>query len=179
MIRINLLPVKRKKKAQPVPPVFIQSALILIVTILAVVFFSFQLYGKVSDLKAEKASKEQRLVKLKEQLKEVENFERDNEIYKQKSQIIVRLKKQQKAPLRLLDEVSARLSEGVWLSSLDDARGTVTIKGYAFSNSELVSYVQRLKGSEFLTEVALLESKQGRVAEVTVYIFQISFKVKV
>lgn len=179
MIRINLLPVKRKKKSKPIPPVLIQAGIIFIVTVLAVVFFTFHLYGKVSDLKDTKASKERRIAELQEKLKEVENYERDNQLYIEKSQIIEQLKKQQKAPLRLLDEVSARLTKGIWLTSLNDNGGLINIAGYSFSNSELVSYVQNLKKSKYLTEVALLESRQAKLGTVSLYKFMITFRLKV
>ncbi len=179
MIRINLLPVKRKKKAQPIPPVLLQGGAILILTVVVVVFFSFRLYGKVSEMQDLKVTKEQKLAGLKEQLKEVENFEKDNEAYKVKNQIILELQKKQKAPLRLLDEISARISKGVWLTSMDDSKGAVYVSGFAFSNSELVSYVQNLKQSEFLTDVALIESRQKKMGDVTLYNFKISLKVEI
>ena len=179
MIRINLLPVKRKKKAKPIPPVYIQSGIILVVVLLVLGFWSYRLYGKVSDLKADKTNKERRLAELKEQLKEVANFERDNAAYKEKSRIIQQLKKNQEVPLRLLDEVSARLTKGVWFTSLNDTGGVVNISGYAFSNSDLVSFVQNLKKSKFLTGVALLESRQVKLGEATLYQFVLTLQVKV
>ncbi len=179
MIRINLLPVKRKKKAQPLPPFFIQGAIILGVIILVLGILTFHLGGKVSDMKNEKAAKEQKLVKLKEQLKEVENYERDNEAYKEKNKIIERLKKNQNVPLRLLDEVSARLPKGVWLTALTDKSGDIDIKGYAFTNSDLVSYVQNLKGSKYLTDVELLESRKATLGDVSTYQFRLTFRIKV
>ncbi len=179
MIRINLLPVKRRKKAQPLPPFVIHSAIILGVTILVLGIYTFNLSGKISDLKNDEAAKEQKLAELKEQLKEVEHYERDNASYKEKNQIIEQLKRNQKAPLRLLDEVSTWLPKGVWLTSLTDKGGAIDISGYAFTNSELVSYVQNLKGSKYLAGVALLESKQAKVGNVSIYQFKLTLRVKV
>lgn len=179
MIRINLLLAKRRKKAQPLPPFLIHSSIIFAVALLAVLFFSFHLFGKISDLKTEKVTKEKKMSELSEKLKEVENYERDNALYKEKNEIIKMLKKKQKAPLVLLDEVSARLSKGVWLTSLLDKGGTIEINGYAFTNTELVSYVQNLKGSKALSDVTLLESKQEKMEHVFLYRFKLTFRVKV
>jgi type IV pilus assembly protein PilN len=179
MIRINLLPVKRRKKAQPLPPVVIHSILILFVTVLVLVFFTFHLSGKISTKKKIMADKQVRLAELEEQLKEVANFERDNEIFQKKKKIIEQLKRKQVVPLRLLNEVSALIPEGVWLVDLIDAGGTVTISGYTFSNTELVTYVQSLKSSEYLVDVALLESRQQKMGDILIYRFRLTLRVKI
>ncbi|MEE8329326.1 MAG: PilN domain-containing protein [Thermodesulfovibrionia bacterium] len=178
MIRINLLLVKRKKKPKPIPAVYIQSAIALVITLLVLGVITFYLSGKVSGLKSDKAVKEKRLTELKVQLKEVENFERDKKAFEEKIKIIEQLENNQKAPLRLLDQVSAQLPKGVWLTSLIDKGGAIDISGYAFTNTELVTYIQNLKGSKYLTDVALLESKQEKAGELLIYKFKLTLRVK-
>jgi type IV pilus assembly protein PilN len=179
MIRINLLPIKRKKKVQPLPAVFIYGAgaLVIIFIVLGVLFLN--LTSKISRMKDDKAKKEVALIELREKIKEVENYEKDNEAYRKKNDIIEQLKKNQNAPLRLLDEVSAQLPKGVWLTSLTSKADAVDIKGYAFTNSDLVGYVQNLKSSQYLTDVELLESKQAKVGDVFLYEFKLIFRIKV
>lgn len=179
MIRINLLLVKRRKKPKPIPSVYIQSAVVLGLTLIVLGVIAFYLSGKVSDLEKDKSNKDKRLSALKVQLKEVENFERDKKAFEEKIKIIEQLKNNQKAPLRLLDEVSAQLPKGVWLTSLTDKGGAVDIIGYAFTNTELVVYIQNLKSSRYLVNVALLESKQEKVGDVSVYKFKLTLRVKV
>ncbi|MBI4698983.1 MAG: hypothetical protein HY758_08805 [Nitrospirae bacterium] len=92
MIRINLLSTKRKKKQYQVYTFLIQAGVILGLTVLVVGFLTVHFIGKVSDLKDEKAKKEKRLEDLKAKIKEVENYEKDNESYKEKTQVIEQLK---------------------------------------------------------------------------------------
>lgn len=180
MIRINLLPTKkRRKKAQPIPPYILQGIIITAVVVLAVGFFWFHLSGKISAKRNEIAQKKEKLAELNKKLEEVKNFEADNAAFQRKSEIIEELRRNQKAPLRLLDEISARLPEGVWLTGLDDKSGNVDITGYAFSNTELVTYVQTLKNSEYLTSVALIESRQKKIGDVSIYQFKLTLRVKV
>lgn len=179
MIRINLLPVKRKRKAQPLPPVVIQSIIILAVTIVAIIAVTIYMSGQISTKKASKARKEVELKGLQAQLEEVKNYERDKADFEKKIKIISKLKQNQKVPLKLLEEVSMHIPEGVWITSLADKGGLVSLTGYAFSNSELVTYVQSLKASKFLTDVALLESKQVTVGNAVVYQFNLKLSVKV
>jgi type IV pilus assembly protein PilN len=179
MIRINLLPVKRKKKTQPLPPFIIYGVIILVVTLLGLGFFTYNLFGKVASKKSERITKQKTLEELEAKLEEVKNFERDNALFQKKNKAIEDLKRKQKAPLVLLDEVSAHLPEGVWLTGMNDKGGSIEIKGYAFSNTELVTYVQSLKKSKNLTGVTLMESKQKKIGNVSVYQFILKIMVTV
>ncbi|NOZ67664.1 MAG: PilN domain-containing protein [Deferribacteres bacterium] len=177
MIRINLLP--GKKKPLILPPVLIYGSIATVLLIIGLIFFTVYLNGKVSDMQTEMFNKEKKLNELKAQLKEVQNYERDNKEFRRKAKIIEQLKKNQIVPLRLLDEVSEMLPKGVWLTELSDKSGYISIEGYAHTNYDLVTYVQNLKGSKYLTDVMLVESRQAEIEGVSVYKFKLTFKVKV
>jgi type IV pilus assembly protein PilN len=178
MIRINLLPVKRKKAVIQLYSLLIRSAIILVLTIIVLGILTIHFSGKLSELRDEKAVKEKRLAELEEMLREVRNYEQDNLVYKEKNEIIKQLKRNQYIPVRLLDEVSARLPKGVWLSSLVNRGDVVDINGYSFTNSELVSYVQNLKKSKYFQDVELIESRQTTLGNASLYSFKLTFKVK-
>ena len=82
-------------------------------------------------------------------------------------------------PLRLLDEVSELMPKGVWLTKLADKGGLINAEGYAFTNSDLVGYVQNLKGSRYLSDVMLVESRQADLGEYAVYKYKMTFKIKI
>jgi len=178
MIRINLLPARRKK-ALALPPAIIYGIAALVVVIAAVIFGTFYLNKQVSAKQADIHTKEQKLKKLQAALEEIKNYERDNKDFREKNSIIEQLKKNQIVPLRLLDEVSEMLPKGVWLTALNDKGGIITIEGFAFTNSDLVTYVQNLKGSKYFTEVMLVESRQTELAEFSIYKFNLTLKVTV
>lgn len=181
MIKINLLPVKKKRKPKvEIPKIpILPMVLVTAVTLIAVGFVWFTVESKISKLKTEKASKEKTLADLKTKIKDVENFEKDNKKLEEKKNIIEQLKKNQSGPLRLLDELSSCLPERVWLSTLNESGGTVSVEGFAFSNSDIVIFVNNLKGSKYLSDVGLIESKQTAQEKVPVYNFKITCKVKV
>jgi len=179
MIRINLLPAKRKKKATEFPVHFIPGIVVTIAAVVLMIVYYVYLNNQISAIKADKADKEQRLVEIKEKIKEVENYEKDNEVFRDKNKAIEELKAKQAAPLILLDEVSSMLPKGVWLTSLTDSGGAINITGVAFTNPDLVNYVQNLKGSKYMTDVKLIESRQAKIEQSTVYNFSLSFKMKI
>jgi len=176
MIRINLLP-SGKKKTVLIPPSLIYGAIATVIFIITAVVLIFYLNGQLSELQADVATKDKRLKQLQVTLKQVQNYERDNAEFRQKTQIIEQLKKNQIIPLRLLDEVSEMLPKGVWLDKLSDRGGTVSIEGYAFSNTNLVGYVQSLKNSKYLSSVTLVESRQMTINKKSVYKFKLTFRI--
>jgi len=178
MIRINLLPTK-KKRALIIPPPVIYGAGALVVLIIIMVVLTLFLNKKISTEQKKIFAQEQKLKSLQSRLNEVKNYERDNEEYRKKTQIIQQLKKNQIVPLRLLDEVSEQLPKGVWLTELVDSGGIVSINGFAHTNYDLVTYVENLKGSKYLEDVTLVESRQTDIDTFSVYKFKLTFRVKV
>ncbi len=178
MIRINLLP-SGKKKALILPPSIIYGVLATVVSIICVIGFTVYLGKQISAKEREIASQEQKLNSLQAKLIEVQNYEKNNEEVREKTNIIELLKKKQIVPLRLLDEVSEKLPKGVWLTNLTDRSGSVSIEGYAFTNTDLVTYVQNLKNSEYFTNVTLIESRQAEIAELSIYKFKLTFNITV
>jgi len=179
MIKINLLSVKYKKRNYWLYNIFIQTAVIFGLTILILGVLTIRLVSKISDMKDEKIAKERRLDELNALIKEVENYEKDNKSSREKNNIIEQLKNNQLGPVRLLDEISLHLPKGVWLTTLVEREGLVDLNGYAFTNSDLVNYVQNLKNSSYLYDVMLLESRQATLENIPVYQFKLTLKVKV
>jgi len=179
MIKINLLLIKRKRKPKPIPTFIVTTVFITLVTIvvmiLMVMFFNRSLSAK-KDLFQDNEIK---LAELRQKIKEVENFEQLNRNIQQKSDIIEQLRKNQSVPVKLLDEISNLLPKGVWLDAMTASGGNVNIDGYAFENSDIVSYVNNLKNSQLLTEVYLLESKSTTLEKIPLYTFKLTFRVKV
>jgi type IV pilus assembly protein PilN len=178
MIRINLLPTKRKR-ALIIPPPVIYGAVALVVLIIVTVILTLFLNKQISTVQNKIFAQEQRFNSLQSRLEEVKNYERDNEEYRKKTKIIEQLKKNQIVPLRLLDEVSQMLPKGVWLSEMVDSGGIITINGHAHTNYDLVTYIQKLKGSKYIEDVTLVESRQKDIDNFSVYKFKLTFKIKV
>lgn len=181
MIRINLLPEgrKKRKKKKPFPVAIVLCVVITLISLLGTGGYIYHLSNKITDLNKEKETKTIELAKLKEQVKEVEGYEKENQLVLDKTKLIEQLKKNQKGPVRVLDELSRKLPKGVWFEILSEKSGTMTLKGNAFSTGSLVTFVQNLKSSQLIQEVNLEQSKQKDVSDVTVYEFSLSFKVKV
>jgi len=179
MIKVNLLPVKRRKKPKPIPAFMVTM---VVVTITAGIIMAYLVFFFNSRLEAKKVqfnANEQKIAEIKEKIKAVENFEQINKLFQQRTSIIEQLRKNQSIPVKLLDEISKLLPNGVWLQTMTMSGENINIDGYAFANSDVVSYVDNLKNSKIFTEIYLQESKSSTIEKIPVYMFKLTFKMKV
>ncbi len=177
MIRVNLLAVKRKKKAKPLPTFVISSTLLTVVTICVLAYLVFYFSSKLETAKRTVQRNKQKIEELKGKIKEVENFEKLNKVIDERNKIIEQLRRNQNIPVMILDELSRTLPNGVWLSVLSVTGGGGSLEGFAFTNADVVAYVENLKNSKLLTDVYLQESKETLLEKIPAYHFKLTFKV--
>src|SRR4030042_6445831 len=101
MIKVNLLPVKRKKKHKPVPTFVITTVILTIVVSIAMAYLVFFFNSRLSMKKAQVADNEKKITELKEKIKAVENFEQLNKNFQQKNDIIEQLSRNKSVPVKL------------------------------------------------------------------------------
>lgn len=178
MIKVNLLSVKKKKKAKPLPTFLVVTIGISLALVAVVIYLNFSFQGRISERKATVADNEKKLADLSKKIKAVDDYEKLNADYKNRKGIIEELGKNKTLPVKLLDEISRLLSDGVWLTSLEIRGNDITLACTGFNNTDVVNFVNSLKGSNLLTDVYLQESVQASAEGFSTYNFRISCKVK-
>ncbi len=180
MIRINLLTEKRKKRRAIGPQ---NMAILLIAVNLAAVAVcgsaTVWIKGKAAQLRDQSAANQAVIGALTKKINEINKIDKLNKEFEQRSTLIEALRKNQAAPVRVLDEVGLLIPDGVWLNALFFKDSTVNIEGTAFSNIDIVSFMDNLKRSADLADVYLEESREGEIDKVKVYQFKAHFRVKV
>jgi len=178
MIKVNLIPTKKKKKQKPVPVFLIYTILLTIVTALILGFLAYFYSSRLSEREAEFKENERKITELKAKIKAVEDFERLNKTFQQRKDIIEQLGRNKSLPVKILDEISAQLPVGVWITAMDVKGSDISLTCTAFSNTDVVNYVNNLKNSKLFADVYLQESVQSKTKETSVYTFRLTFKVK-
>ncbi len=178
MIKVNLLLVKKKKKAKPLPTFLLVTIAVAFAAIALVIYLNFSFQGRVNEKKAKVAENERTLEDLAKKIKAVDDFEKLNADFKKRKGIIEELGKNKALPVKLLDEISKQLSDGVWLTQMSITGNNIALSCTGFNNTDVVNFVNNLKGSSLLTDVFLQESVQAKVGVYSVYNFKISCKVK-
>ncbi len=177
MIKINLIPVKRKKKAKPVPPFLIAVVLLLLLSGIGVLIAYKSTVATVTDLANQKKANAERLKYLEKKVEEVKNFENLNKQVTQRKDIIEQLTENQSIPVRILDEMSTRLTDGIWFTSMNITGKRITISGVGFSNTDIVTFVQSLKTSDFFDNVTLQGTSRQMKGTVETYTFNLIVEV--
>jgi len=179
MIKVNLLPVKRKKKPKPIPSFIVTTVIVIGITIIVMANLAFFFNSRLSKKKALFKTNESKIVELKQKIKEVENFEQLNKTIEQKNSIIEQLSKNKSVPVKLLAEVNNLLPNGVWLDDLTVSGENVSMQGFAFANSDIVTYVDNIKNSQIFSDAFLQESKSTNLENTPLYMFKLTFKIRV
>ena len=180
MIKINLLPTKRKpqKKLTELQQQLIIAVLILSLVVGGMVFFWTSWTSTIYDLLAQEAemkAKERTQTKL---LTDVKNVEEERKKVNDKIGIIEQLKKNQVGPVRLLDELSRSMPKGLNFTALTEKDGQVSIEGTAFTNNEVVTFINNLKNNRYFTDVFLEQTKQAKSDRMDVYLYKLNLKFK-
>lgn len=182
MIRINLLPVKKKKKPKPLPGYVVGTVLLTVVVAVGVFFANTLMADKLRTLEETKTRNEQKLATLKKQLRQLQNYEKLVQEVEAKKKIIIDLRRNQARPVKILLYLNDTLPKGVWFRSVSIKGESIDIEGLAFSNDDIVKYVNNLKAIGVFPTVYLVETKRGGYKtkglpqEVTVYSFRLKLK---
>lgn len=180
MIKINLLPTKRKP---PRKVTELQKQLIIGVVVLGGVATGMALYfislnGKIASRIQQRAAAMAEVARQDNMLKEVKNVEEERKKVTDKIGVIEQLKKNQQGPVRLLDEISRAIPVSADIISMAESNGNVSITGEAFTNEDVVRFIDNLKASPYCTDVTLQETMQSMVEGYEVYKYKLQFKYK-
>lgn len=185
MIRINLLPSKRKKKSKPLPMYLIYSGVALIASLAVFFFVNSYMNSRIGALEAEKAEKTAKLKKLDEQIKSVKDFENKKAELEKRVRIILEIAQKKSLPAKFLSELSIRLDDikGVWITSMKFAGKTITLSGVAFNNNDAVNFRNMLHNNPpespvKFTQVKLPGTQKVSLKGNTVYNFSMTFDVE-
>lgn len=179
MIKINLLPVKKKKKAKPLPGFLFAGGGVAIAAIVVFSYLAIFYSSRISSRKARVEENKKTIEQLDKKIKSVQNYEKLNKTYKEHKEIIEQLGKNKTVPVKAINEISSLLPPGVWFNTLDIKGLDVNVNGTGFTNADVVNYVSNLKASPLLADVFLLESVQNQQSGFSVYVFKITYKLKV
>ena len=112
--------------------------------------------------------------KLESIIKEVEQYQRRKDNLQQRIDLINQLKKNQKGPVRIMDQVSLDLPDLVWLDSMDISRGRISLSGRGLNPNAIALFIENVKNDPYFEEPQV-----GAVSQISasplVYAFDMNF----
>jgi type IV pilus assembly protein PilN len=169
MIRINLVAPERAK-AKPkaaaagpaAPPGAIQSVLLIAFFVGgAAVLCAGAWWLKSSELAAldQRISDDrQRLAQLQAIQKQVDEFQKKKTLLENKVKVIESLRLAQKSPVHMLDEISKALPDYVWLTNMEETRGSMKFTGESNSLAAVADFMAALQRTGWFPQVDLVTS---------------------
>jgi type IV pilus assembly protein PilN len=179
VIRINLLPYREKEKKESVQREIIlySGALVLVLLVLAAVYFYFSI--SVGNLETKIAEATTRLAFLDKKVGDIEGFKRDKKELEQKLGVINTLEANRIFPVRMLDELNMLVPpKEIWLEKLTETGQVLRIEGMAKDNGTVALFMKSLEKASFIKTVDLVFSREKDVVGVKLQQFILSCGIK-
>ena len=171
MIRINLLgiPKAKSKRGGSVPAMSGEGPSMLLVALVLVALAaggSYFWYNRANSqhekLAAQLRDAEVRIKQLSGVKAKYEEKDKQAKMLQKRFDVIDQLRAAQKGPVDLLAALSDTVnnSDAVWLKTMKDEGGTVTLDGVALSNVALANLMTNLKKGGYFKNVELKETAQ-------------------
>jgi type IV pilus assembly protein PilN len=165
MIRINLLAADRDRAKgrawfQGGQKLTAVCCLILVGAGLGIGWWYWSIGRTSAQLDQDVAAAEQEAQRLRGLIQQVQQFDQRKAQLEQRVGLIEELRKGQSAPVRLIDQISQSLPEGLWLTTLRQDGGAVTLDGRCITLTALSDFVANLSASGYFTAgVELVDSQ--------------------
>jgi type IV pilus assembly protein PilN len=176
MIRMNLLPVRELKKQAQLRQQLYMFGAITAVMVLGIAALWWMDRQTISRLEVEKAHLESELGRLKQIVDDVNAMEKRQKLLNARLETIQRLRRNQRGPVLVLDELSRNLPEQAWIETIDETGGVYKVAGYALTNFAVADLLRNLQRSQQFTNVDLISSEQAVVATQQIKKFSLQFQ---
>ena len=166
MIKINLLPFRAARKRENIKRQISIYTLIVILTLLLIGYKFIQLNGEISKLETEEERTKAELATYKKELDEIKILEKKINEIKTKLDVIKTLEKGKTGPVLLLSDISEAVpKDKLWLTSLTEKSGSLTLTGTAMDNETVALFMNNLENTERITSVDLDRSTLRDIQE--------------
>jgi type IV pilus assembly protein PilN len=167
MIRINLLPFRAARKRENIRRQVTIYGLSVFLTLLIIVFLFFNINGKLNGLKEEEKNLRNQLASYKKELDEIKDLERKIKEIKTKLEVIKKLEEGKTGPVLLLADIASAVpKDRLWLTSLSEERGKLTLSGTAMDNETVALFMKNLERTEqIVAPPELISSRRRRINE--------------
>ncbi len=163
MIRINLLPFRAARKREDIKRQILIYVAVVCVTLAAMGVYFFHISSKLSGLKGEESSLKQELATYQKELSEIKDLENKITQINSKLDVIKELEKGKTGPVLLLSDISDAVpKDKLWLTSLSEKNGNISLSGTAMDNETVSLFMKNLNNTEQIVADPVLTSTVRR-----------------
>lgn len=166
MIRINLLPFRAARKKENIRRQLMIYGLSVLLLFCVMGYTFFYLTSTLSGLKEDQKRIEDELKTYEKTIKSIAELEKKIKEIRAKLEVIRELEKNKTGPVHLLDEIAMAVpKEKLWLSSMKENKGSLTLTGTAMDNETIALFMTNLESSEYISAVDLQSAKLRTIPE--------------
>ena len=166
MIRINLLPFRAARKKENIRRQLMIYGLSVLLLFCIMGYTFFYLTSTLSGLKEDQKRIEDELKTYEKTIKSIAELEKKIKEIRAKLEVIRELEKNKTGPVHLLDEIAMAVpKEKLWLSSMKENKGNLTLTGTAMDNETVALFMTNLEKSEYISTVDLQSAKLRTIPE--------------
>jgi len=178
MVRINLLP-HREQRRLARQRQFVSLAVGLAVLGIAVVGLVHVIIAARIDNQINRNNLlKTEIVKLDAQIKEIDKLQEQTQALLARKQVVETLQSNRTEAVHLLDQLVRQLPDGLYLRSVRQTGGKVTLVGYAQSNARVSTLMRNIDSSPWLTAPELVEIKSVALDRQKVNEFTLNLQIK-
>jgi type IV pilus assembly protein PilN len=187
MIKIDLLPKERKTKAATkkpkgagvkMPAISIKGGVVIIVGIVLLVLVCGVLYisqrSRIAGLNRSITTMTAKLDSLRPYVERVKALEQKEQEMNRYIQPIQELNQNRFFVSHIMDEISSRLPDYTWLTTITVNPASVEIKGATVSNLWVAEFMNRLEDSPYLSGVELIVLEKQKIENQEVMAFTLT-----
>ncbi len=164
MIKINLFPYRAariKENIRRQVTIYFLSALFLI---LVMGYYYLNFTKEIQSLRQEQDSKKKELDSFRDITAKIKKLRKTKAEVEVKLKTIKDLEKGKTGPVKLLDDIAMSVpKDKLWLTSLKESKGTLSLSGTAMDNETVADFMNRLQSTESITSVELVLTQQRKI----------------
>lgn len=172
MIRINLLPIRKKIKEQNIRYQITVGVLIIVLSVFVLGYLYSLLSRELNEKEAQLNDLDKVNTKLDKVVGDINKFRKEKKALKAKLDVIDSLSRNRLMIVKILDQISLAKPEKLWLTKLEQSeqKGTngdlnLKIQGKASSNEVIAQFMINLQKYPPFTDVDLVSTKQVKGKE--------------
>jgi len=175
MIEINLLPHREAKRVADLRDSVGLLILGLVVVIGGIGFVDSGIKSEIEKNEASVRQLKANIEKFKPQQDQVAAFKTKKKQLQVKLDVIHGLDRARSGPLRLMDEISNRTPERLWLTKLSTNGKKVTVSGESLDTGVVADFLRGLNASIYFDNVDLESTSRGKAIQgVKVVVFTVT-----
>ena len=179
MIRINLFPFRAARIKENIRRQVTVYLLTVIFLIAVMSYYFLDLNGKIKSLRRDQDAKEKELASFKDINIKIGKLKKTIAEVEVKLKTIKGLEKGKTGPVKLLDDIATSVpKDKLWLTTLREEKGVLTLIGTAMDNETVADFMNRLESTVSLKSVQLVRTKQKKMKELKLSLkdFELSCK---